>query len=188
MSNQLQRRDFLKLAGAVGISQSFGTADVAVRPVRIGMVGVGNRGTGLVKILMDVPGVEIPAICDINEEHLQRAQAIVEKTGRNRPEGYSRGLEDYQRMVAREDLDAVMTATPWELHTPVAVAAMKAGKYAATEVPAAIKIEQCWELVNTSEQTGVPCMMLENDCFGRGALRGGAGCTEHKTHCKNYGR
>jgi predicted dehydrogenase len=73
-------------------------------------------------------------------------------------------------MVAREDLDAIITATPWELHTPVAVAAMKAGKYAATEVPAAITLEQCWELVNTSEQTGVPCMMLENDCFGRGAL------------------
>jgi len=134
------------------------------------MVGVGNRGAGLVKILLDIPGVEIPAICDINEDHLQRAQAIVEKTGGNRPEGYSRGPEDYRRMVAREDLDAVMTATPWELHTPVAVAALKSGKYAATEVPAAITIEQCWDLVNTSEQTGIPCMMLENDCFGRGAL------------------
>jgi predicted dehydrogenase len=168
--SQLQRRDFLKLAGAAGIAQSVGAADEAVRPVRIGMVGVGNRGTGLVKILLDIPGVEIPAICDINEEHLQRAQVIVEKTGGKRPEGYSRGPEDYRRMVAREDLDAVMTATPWELHTPVAVAALKSGKYAATEVPAAITIEQCWELVNTSEQTGMPCMMLENDCFGRGAL------------------
>lgn len=134
------------------------------------MVGVGNRGTGLVKILLDVPGVEIPAICDINEERLQKAQAIVEKSGRRRPEGYSSGSKDYRRLVARDDLDAIMTATPWELHTPVAVAAMKSGKYAATEVPAALTIEQCWELVNTSEQTGMPCMMLENDCFGRGAL------------------
>jgi predicted dehydrogenase len=142
----------------------------AEKPVRMGLVGVGNRGTGLVKILLDVPGVEIPAICDINEEHLQNAQAIVEKTGRKRPEGYASGPEDYRRLVIREDLDAVITATPWELHTPIAVAAMKAGKYAATEVPAAITVEQCWELVNTSEQTGMPCMMLENDCFGRGAL------------------
>jgi predicted dehydrogenase len=124
----------------------------------------------LVKILLDLPGVQIPAICDINDEHLQRSQALVEKTGRKRPEGYSRGPEDYLRLIAREDLDAVITATPWELHTPIAVAAMKAGKYAATEVPAAITVEQCWELVNTSEQTGMPCMMLENDCFGRGAL------------------
>src|SRR5215467_2006345 len=167
MSSHFQRREFLKLAGAAGLAPSFGGAG---KPVRIGLVGVGNRGTGLVKILLDVPGVEIPAICDINEEHLQNAQAIVEKTGRKRPEGYAGGPEDYRRLVVREDLDAVITATPWELHTPIAVAAMKAGKYAATEVPAAITVEQCWELVNTSEQTGMPCMMLENDCFGRGAL------------------
>ena len=167
MPNHFQRRDFLKLAGAASVAQTLLGAE---KPVRIGLVGVGSRGTGLVKILLDVPGVEIPAICDVNEEHLQNAQAIVEKRGGKRPEGYARGTEDYLRLVAREDLDAVMTATPWEMHTPVAVAAMKAGKYAATEVPAAITLEQCWELVNTSEQTGMPCMMLENDCFGRGAL------------------
>jgi predicted dehydrogenase len=167
MSSHFQRREFLKLAGAAGIAPSLMGAG---KPVRMGLVGVGNRGTGLVKILLDVPGVEIPAICDINEEHLQNAQAIVEKTGRKRPEGYASGPEDYRRLVVREDLDAVITATPWELHTPIAVAAMKAGKYAATEVPAAITVEQCWELVTTSEQTGMPCMMLENDCFGRGAL------------------
>ena len=68
MSSHFQRREFLKLAGAAGLAPSFGGAG---KPVRIGLVGVGNRGTGLVKILLDVPGVEIPAICDINEEHLQ---------------------------------------------------------------------------------------------------------------------
>jgi predicted dehydrogenase len=167
MSRRFQRREFLKLASIAGIAPSLAGAD---KPVRIGLVGVGNRGTGLLKILLDVPGVEIPAICDINEEHLQSAQAIVEKSGRKRPEGYASGPEDYLRLVGREDLDAVMTATPWEMHTPVAVAAMKARKYVATEVPAAITLEQCWELVNTSEETGMPCMMLENDCFGRGAL------------------
>ena len=167
MQGNFQRREFLKLAGAAGIAKSLTGAS---QPVRIGLVGVGNRGTGLLKILLDLPDVEIPAICDINEEHLQNAQAIAEKPGHVRPEGYASGPEDYRRLVAREDLHAVVTATPWELHTPVAVAAMKAGKYAASEVPAAITIEQCWELVNTSEQTGMPCMMLENDCFGRGAL------------------
>ena len=168
MRSEIQRRDFLKAAGLAGAAASL--ARSAENPVRIGLVGVGNRGTGLVKILLDVPGVEIPAICDINEAHLENAQALVEKAGRARPEGYARGPEDYLRLIARKDLDAVMTATPWELHTPIAVAAMKGGKYAATEVPAAITVEQCWDLVNTSEKTGVPCMMLENDCFGRGAL------------------
>src|SRR6185503_14838495 len=165
MPGYFKRREFLHLAGAAGVGQTFLSAE---KPARIGLVGVGSRGTGLVKILLDVPGVEIPAICDINEEHLRNARAIVEKRSGKRREGYASGTEDYLRLVAREDLDAVMTATPWEMHTPVAVAAMKAGKYAATEVPAAITLEQCWELVNTSEQTGMPCMMLENDCFGRG--------------------
>ena len=147
MSEQVQRRDFLKLAGVAAIAAAKATGNE--KPVRIGFVGVGNRGTGLVRILLDLPGVEIPAICDINEQHLQTAQDLVEKSGRKRPEGYSSGVEDYLRLIARDDLDAVMTATPWQLHTPIAVAAMKAGKYAATEVPAAITLEECWELVNT---------------------------------------
>jgi predicted dehydrogenase len=142
----------------------------AEKVVRIGIVGAGNRGTGLLRNFLDLPGVAIPAVCDINEANLSRAQGIVEKAGHKRPEGYSRGLEDFRRLAARDDLDAVVTATPWGWHTPVCVAAMKAGKYAATEVPAALTIEECWELVNTSEETGMPCMMLENVCYYRNVL------------------
>jgi len=167
MSTHFLRRKFLKLMGAAA---AMSPLDGVEKPVRIGFVGVGQRGAALVRILLNLPGVEIPALCDINEEHLSNAQAMVEKTGRKRPEGYASGPEDYRRLVVRTDLDAVITATPWELHTPIAVASMKAGKYAGTEVPAAVTMEQCWELVNTSEQTKMPCMMLENDCFGRGAL------------------
>lgn len=167
MSSCADRRTFLKIAGAAALSRPLAGADKAVR---VGFVGVGNRGTGLVKILLDLPGVEIPAICDIHEEHLSNALALVEQSGRKRPEGYSSGPEDYLRLIARDDLDAVMTATPWQLHTPICVAAMRSGKYVATEVPAALTVDECWQLVNTSEQTGMPCMMLENDCFGRGAL------------------
>jgi predicted dehydrogenase len=114
--------------------------------------------------------VDIPAIGDINEANLARALTLMEGAGRTRPQGYSSGVEDFRRLVAREDLDAVLTATPWEWHTPIAVAAMKAGKYAATEVPAALTLDQCWELVHTSEQTGMPCMMLENVCYFRNVL------------------
>jgi hypothetical protein len=160
----MKRRTFLGIAGvAVALGQNS-------KSVRIGMVGVGNRGSSDLRTLLDLPGVEVPAICDINEANLARAQDLVEKSGRKRPEGYWRGLEDFRRMVVRDDLDAVVTATPWEWHTPVCVAAMKAGKYAATEVPAAITLEECWELVNTSEQTGMPCMILENVCFYRNVL------------------
>jgi hypothetical protein len=161
----INRRRFL--GAAAGARLVFGQSQ---KSVRIGMVGVGSRGSADLKTLLDLPGVEAPAICDINEANLQRAQDMVEKSGRKRPEGYSRGLEDFRRMVTRDDLDAVVTATPWEWHTPVCVAAMKAGKYAATEVPAAITLEECWDLVNTSEQTGKPCMILENVCFYRNVL------------------
>jgi predicted dehydrogenase len=155
------------MAAGAGTTAVLGQSD---KPVRIGFVGVGGRGTYLLRTIMDIPGVEVPAICDINEANLQRGQGAVEKTGRKRPEGYSKGDEDYIRMAARDDLDAVLTATPWELHTPVCVAAMKAGKYAATEVPAAITMEQCWELVNTSEKTGKPGMILENVNYYRNVL------------------
>jgi predicted dehydrogenase len=176
MKIEMGRREFLKYgaAGTVGIGSighGFGLASArAEKPLRLGIVGVGDRGTSHVETLLAMGGVEIPALCDINQEHLARAQALVEKAGQKRPEGYGRDVEDYQRLVYREDLDAVLIATYWEWHTPMAVCAMKSGKYAAVEVPAALTVEECWDLVNTSEETGVPCMMLENWSFRRDNL------------------
>ncbi|HUQ90752.1 MAG TPA: Gfo/Idh/MocA family oxidoreductase [Bryobacteraceae bacterium] len=159
------RRGFL---GAAALSAT--SIKGQTRPVRLGFIGVGSRGSGLVRGALAHEAVEVRAICDINEERLARAGDSVEKAGQKRPEGYSRGIEDYKRLIARDDLDAVINAGPWELHTPMSVATMKAGKYAATEVPAATTIEECWELVRTSEETGMPCMMLENVCYFRNAL------------------
>jgi predicted dehydrogenase len=87
-------------------------------------------------------GVEVPALCDIDQAKVERAQARVEKSGRGKPEGYSRGQEDFRRLLARSDLDAVLIATPWNWHTPMAVAAMRAGKYAAVEVPATLTLQR----------------------------------------------
>jgi len=161
---RVSRRQFLG-AGAVlpaALAMRVGFAE-ELKPVRIGLVGVGNRGTSLVKNLVErVAGVEIPALCDINPDNLARAQKMVVDAGRREPEGYSRGPEDYRRLCDRNDLDAVIVATPWEFHAPVMVAAMKGGKYGATEVPAAVTLEECWQLVETSEATGKPCMLLEN--------------------------
>ena len=166
MSRSLDRRTFI--TGAASLAQTAGGQDE--RMIRAGMVGVGNRGTSLLRTLLALPGVDVPAICDINEANLVRAQGLVEKNGRKRPEGYANGVEDFRRLAARDDLHAVIVATPWDLHTPVAVAAMKAGKYAGVEVPAALSIEECWELVNTSEKTGMSCMMIENVCYFRNVL------------------
>jgi hypothetical protein len=161
----LTRRNFLGAAAVAG-----GSLSAQQRTIRVGFIGTGSRGSSLVRGALAHEGVEIRALCDINEVNLSRAQDAVEKAGRKRPEGYSRGVEDYKRLLAREDLDAVINAGPWELHTPMSVATMKAGKYAATEVPAATTLEECWDLVRTSEETGIPCMMMENVCYFRNAL------------------
>ena len=152
MDNRLNRRDFLKIssattlgAGAMTSAFAFGAA-ADVKPLRVGMIGVGGRGTAHVKSLLAM-GVQIPAICDITQDHLEHAQSLVEKAGQKRPEGYGRDTEDYQRMMTRDDLDAVLIATYWEYHAPIAVCAMKSGKYAAVEVPVALTVEECWDVV-----------------------------------------
>ena len=149
-SNTYNRREMLKggaLAGLGVAALSTGFAAEPLKTVRIGFVGTGGRGTGLLGNLLRLEGVKVRALCDINEANLARAQDLVQKAGQPRPQGYSKGETDWQRLVDRNDLDLVINATPWQWHTPISVAAMKAGKHAATEVPAAQTVEQCWELV-----------------------------------------
>ncbi len=159
----ISRRGFLA-AGATLVGAA------PLRTVRVGLVGVGNRGFSHLLRLLKQDNLAFPAICDINPEKLARAQAAIEKAGLPKPEGYGRGDDDYQRMVAREDLDAVLVVTPWEWHARMAVAALRAGKYTAVEVPIALTVEECWELVDASEKAGAPCMMLENWSFRRDNL------------------
>jgi len=140
------------------------------RTVRVGVVGTGNRGKSLLTTMQDIPGVEYPALCDINTENLAMAQDIVVKAGHPKPEGYSENDHIYEKLMERDDIDAVIIATPWQLHTPMAVYGMKHRKYVGVEVPAAITLEQCWDLVKTHELTGVPCMMLENWSFRKDNL------------------
>ncbi|NLX20078.1 MAG: Gfo/Idh/MocA family oxidoreductase [Phycisphaerae bacterium] len=175
--SELDRRTFLQggLATAVGaaVLSAGGQAASAAektRPVRVGVVGCGGRGQGLLAVLLALEGIEVPALCDIHAGHLAAAQDRVEKAGRKRPEGYSGDEDAYKRFMDRDDLEAVIIATPWDWHTPMAVYAMRAGKYAGVEVPAALTFQECWDLVNTHEETGVPCMMLENWSFRRDNL------------------
>jgi predicted dehydrogenase len=160
----MKRRTFLATAASAAV------AGAQTPTVRVGMIGIGNRGTSLTRGLLNVPGVEIRAICDPVEERITAVSAILEKAGRPKPEPYSRGGDDYRRLLDRDDLDAVVIATPWQYHTPIALAAMRKKKYVAVEVPAALTVEECWKLVDTSEETGVPCMMLENWSFRRDNL------------------
>ncbi len=181
--NQVDRRNFLKL-GAAGLGVAALTASGAkasnqltepaklfVAPkldkVRIGYVGVGGQGSAHVRNLAHIQGAEVVAVCDLFEDRVKRAQKIVTDAGHAKPDGYSNGEEDYKNLCARDDIDLVYTATPWEWHVPVCVEAMENGKHAATEVPAAYTIDDCWRLVETSERTLRYCIMMENCCYDR---------------------
>jgi hypothetical protein len=135
--------------------------------VRIGFVGVGGMGTVHCRNLLRIEGVQLTAVCDIVEEKVRRIQDMVVEAGQPRPTGYSRGEWDFVRMCEEEELDLVFNATPWRWHVPVSVTAMKNGKHAATEVPAAVTLEECWELVETAEQHHKHCVMMENVNYGR---------------------
>ena len=183
MSEMLDRRTFLAATAAAGASLSLPGAAAPQRPaaptpaepyrdkplerVRLGFIGVGNRGIFHVGNFLKLPKVEIRAVCDTAEDKVAKAQDLVVKAGRPRPQGYAKGDHDFQNLCARDDLDLVVISTPWEWHVPNAVAAMKAGKHAAVEVPIAVTLDECWELIETAEKTRRHCMMLENCCYGR---------------------
>ncbi len=138
--------------------------------VRWGFIGLGARGGGTLKETMLLEGVEIRALCDNHRPTLDAGLAAVAKAGRPAPAAYGDSDEAYKKMLERDDLDAVFICTPWRLHVPMAVAAMRAGKHAFVEVPAAVTLEECWQLVDTAEATQRHCMMMENVCYGREEL------------------
>ncbi|NNE35247.1 MAG: Gfo/Idh/MocA family oxidoreductase [Rhodothermales bacterium] len=138
--------------------------------VKIGFVGVGGMGTVHVRNLLQVPGAKMVAICDIREEHALRAQKLTTEAGQPKPTLYTRGEFDFVRMCEEEDLDLVYTATPWKYHVPICLEAMKNGKHAATEVPAAYTLDGCWDLVNAAEKYQKHCVMMENCNYDRPEL------------------
>ena len=129
--------------------------------VRIAFIGVGSRGTGAVRRYTFLEGIKIVALCDLVPENLDKAQQILQDRGFPHADTYT-GTDDWKKVCEREDVDLVYICTHWDLHTPIAVYAMEQGKHVASEVPAAITIEECWQLVNTAEKTRLHCMQLEN--------------------------
>ena len=156
----------------MGVAAALAAAEAraAEKPVRVGMIGAGLRGSSLLRPLLDLPGVEVAAVCDADDNAAARARKICQDAGKPQPTVYARGPEDYRRLLAREDLDGVIVATPWQWHARMAVAALEAGKAVAIEVPAAITIDECWQLVETAERTGVSATMLENWVYRREPL------------------
>lgn len=157
-------------APASGNKSVMGLTVPAMDRVRVGFIGVGQRGSGSVKHFCHIDGVEIKAICDTHKEVLDRSVNLVAEKGLPRPDAYGKGDYAYRDMLERDDIDIVVISTPWRWHTPMAVETMQSGKHALVEVPAATTVEECWQLVDTAERTQKNCMMLENVCYGRDEL------------------
>lgn len=148
-------------ARAEGQSSMLKFAADPIPVVRVGFVGLGMRGPGAVERFTHIEGVEVKALCDLYADRAEGCQKYLESAGMARADVYS-GEEGWKQLCERDDLDLVYICTPWLLHVPVAVYAMEHGKHVAIEVPAAMSLDECWQLVDTSERTRKHCMMLEN--------------------------
>lgn len=130
--------------------------------VRVGFIGLGMRGPDAVERFAQIEGTDIKGLCDVEADRVEKCQEILEKLGRPRATGYSGSTEAYKEMCKCDDIDLIYIATDWIHHAPLAIYAMEHGKHVAIEVPAAISMEEIWQLINTSERTRKHCMMLEN--------------------------
>ena len=132
--------------------------------VRVAFVGLGMRGPGAVARFTYIPGVQIVALCDYEEKRAEACQKYLRDAGLPPADIYS-GAKGYEEICKRPDVDLVYVATDWDHHFPVAKCALENGKHTAIEVPSAMNLEQCWELINLSEKTRLHCMILENCCY-----------------------
>ncbi|QEC53299.1 secreted protein [Anseongella ginsenosidimutans] len=141
-----------------------GYAAPKLETVRIGFIGLGQRGPGAVNRMSHIEGVEIKALCDIRPDRVEKVKKSLEGTDHN-PDTYSGSTFAWKEICEREDIDLVYIVTPWDWHTPMAVYAMENDKHAVSEVPIATTLEECWQLVETSERTKKHCVMMENCCY-----------------------
>jgi predicted dehydrogenase len=172
MKKDFTRRNFIKATALTGLGIAAAPSLVFSNPLasdktRIALIGTGLRGQNHLHNLLQRTDVEIPAICDTNPLMLKAALKMIADAGYKEPEVFTGSDYAYRDLLERKDIQGVIISTPWLWHPTMAVDTMKAGKYAGVEVSAANTIEDCWDMVNTSEATGMPCMILENVCYRR---------------------
>ena len=178
---KLNRKNFLKLAGITtagffvksshaGTQESFsrntpqqfnmhGYGAPKLDKVRVGFIGVGSRGSGTVVRLSSIEGVEVKALCDIVPERVEASVKFLKNEfPAHKPVSFT-GDDSWKQVCQRDDIDLIYIATPWKLHAPIAIYAMKQGKHVYTELPVGITVEECWQVVETSESTRRHCFM-----------------------------
>ena len=190
MASGAGRREFLKgaawmgvVAAAAGASpfKVFG-ASVSGAPmqgvglgrklkkVRVAVIGVGRRGVSALHRISMIPGTEVAAIADLFQDRIDGELKYLRDNHKPAPALAIAGPEGYKQICESDAVDVIYNVTPWYMHAPIAAYAMEHGKVALNEVPGALTIDECWQLIETSERTRVPCMMLENCCYGEDEL------------------
>ncbi|MEN8790338.1 MAG: Gfo/Idh/MocA family oxidoreductase, partial [Flavobacteriaceae bacterium] len=171
------RRKFVKDLSAIGLgtmvwphtAMGFSPLKNADK-LKIGIIGVGLRGTEHLKNLLLREDIEVTAICDIDSKRISIANELIQKAGMKLPKTFGNDELDYRNLLSMEAVEAVIIATPWSWHVPMSVDAMRARKYTGVEVSAATTMEGCWDLVNTHLETGTHLMILENVNYRRDVL------------------
>ena len=189
MATNLGRRAFLQqtawmgaaaamsgsLAGCrtLGDASNMSVAGLKCSPlekIRVGVIGLGARGPGAVQTYSTLPGVEVTALSDLFQDRAERQQKALKDKGKPDAAVYAGSEHAWKKLCESDKVDLVHVTTPWLLHAPMALYAMRCGKHVAVEVPAAVTVDECWEMVETSEKTRRHCMMLENCCYGESEM------------------
>ena len=167
------RRKFLKYSASAGAGLALMNtplktfATVKQSKVRVGMIAVGLRGQLHLTEMLKRNDVEVIAMADPDKRMMGMARALVKQFGKKTPVEYGNGNYDYKNLLKRDDIDAVFIASPWQWHLLQSMDAMHAGKTVGVEVCGAMKLQDCWDVVNTAEKTGMNIMLLENVCYRR---------------------
>lgn len=133
------------------------------RTVHIGVIGLGGRGCGQMRTLLQMPDIVVDMVCDLYADRTQEGVQIVKEVAGND----AIGTQEYRDILRNPNIEAVCIFTSWETHIPICLDALRAGKRPAMEVGGATSVDECWEMVRLSEQTGIPVMLLENCCYNR---------------------
>ena len=172
---KLNRRIFLQQSMMAGVALSLpdqikSFASSKVNRVRIGMIGVGFRSHEHMGNFLQRDDVDVIAIADPQQRSIDDALKVFKKYNRKAPAIYKNGDHDYENLVKRDDIDAVVICSPWEWHIAQGIAALNAGKIVGMEVCGAVKLQDCWDIVNASEKAKLPVMMMENVCYRRDVM------------------
>jgi hypothetical protein len=169
------RRNFIKSTAVAGLGLTILPSGIVFSKekdtkVRLGFIGVGLRGQSHLELALKRTDTEVIAICDVQQRMVDTSLKMISDSGKPKPQVIMDGPNGYKRLLENKDIDAVIISTPWEWHTVMCIDAMNAKKYVGCEVITGMTVEECWQLVHTSERTGMPLMMLENVCYRRDVM------------------